>query len=224
MMQALLNDASQTFINNLKQRPDVLGIILFGSWARGNNRPDSDVDLLVILTDGFKRAVEYLDSQAFEIIYTTAPSTVEFWESSKDECARFWEIAKILFDRDGTIQQLQTQADHIIKAGKPALDADQLARFQFDAEDGLRSIQHILLTDPTSANLLLTNKIFVLTELFFDVRQLWIPAPKQRLAEIKSIAPEFYALLEKFFAEETPITERINLAQQMIPLVLNASN
>ena len=54
----LLNHDTNMFLDALKQRPDVVGIILFGSWARGNNRPDSDVDLIVILTAGFKRTVE----------------------------------------------------------------------------------------------------------------------------------------------------------------------
>lgn len=36
-----MNKETQTFLEELKQRSDVLGVILFGSWARGNNRPDS---------------------------------------------------------------------------------------------------------------------------------------------------------------------------------------
>jgi predicted nucleotidyltransferase len=38
----------------LKQKSEVLGVILFGSWARGNNRPDSDVDLVVIGCGSFR--------------------------------------------------------------------------------------------------------------------------------------------------------------------------
>lgn len=222
-MDIQLNNETQRFIEALKNRPNVIGIVLFGSWARGNNRPDSDVDLLVIVTDGFKRAVEYLDSQAFEIIYTTAPSTVQFWESSKDECARFWEIAKILFDKDGTVHSLREHAAQIVKEGKPALEADQLARFQFDAEDQLRAIQYISSSDATTASLLLTNKVFLLTELFFDVRQIWTPAPKQRLAEIQAISPECYALIKAFFAPDSTLTDQLALAHQMIPLVLRTS-
>jgi predicted nucleotidyltransferase len=44
-----MNNDTQQFIEELKARSDVLGVIMFGSWARGNNRPDSDVDLVVIL-------------------------------------------------------------------------------------------------------------------------------------------------------------------------------
>ena len=73
-----MNEATINFIEKLKTRNDVLGVILFGSWARGNNRPASDVDLLVIVSEGYRRAVEYNEGQAFEIIYTTANSAFSF--------------------------------------------------------------------------------------------------------------------------------------------------
>jgi predicted nucleotidyltransferase len=36
-------------IERITRRFDPLRIILFGSWARGDARPDSDLDLLVVL-------------------------------------------------------------------------------------------------------------------------------------------------------------------------------
>lgn len=36
-------------INRIARQFDPLRIILFGSWARGDARPDSDYDLLVVL-------------------------------------------------------------------------------------------------------------------------------------------------------------------------------
>lgn len=36
-------------IDRIAQQFDPLRIILFGSWARGEARPDSDIDLLVVL-------------------------------------------------------------------------------------------------------------------------------------------------------------------------------
>ncbi len=37
-------------IDRIVRRFDPLQIILFGSWARGDARPDSDLDLLVVLS------------------------------------------------------------------------------------------------------------------------------------------------------------------------------
>jgi len=219
-----VNQETQNFCEELKERPDVLGVILFGSWARGNNRPDSDVDLVVILTDGYRRAVEYRDEQAFEIIYTTEKGALDYWESHTDDAAGLWAVAKILFDRDGTVERLKKKISGVLDAGKKALAEYQLGQFRFDAEDQLNYVKGILDSDQTTANFILTNKIFALTELFFDIRQLWIPAPKQRLERIKEISPDFYSLLEQFYQEQVSIKEKLAAAQKIIPIIFQETN
>src|SRR3989338_1050999 len=104
-----MNEQTQKFLGELKQRPDVLGVIMFGSWARGNNRPDSDVDLVVILTEGYRRTVEHRNGQPIEIIYTTEKGAFDYWEGHKDDAAGLWEVAKILYDKDCSIEQLKTR-------------------------------------------------------------------------------------------------------------------
>jgi predicted nucleotidyltransferase len=190
---------------------------MFGSQARGNSRPGSDVDLVVILTEGFRRAVEYHDSQAFEIIYTTATGALAYWESHIDDAAGLWAVAKVLYEKDGTITHLKSKIQKILDKGKKPIDEYQLGQFRFDAEDTLKYIEHIVETDPVTANLLLTNKVFTLTGLFFDIRQLWIPAPKQRLAEIKEISPGLYTLLTKFYSDKN-LKERLEIAKNILSL------
>lgn len=214
-----MNGETEKFVEELKQRPDVLGVIMFGSWARGNNRPDSDVDLVVILTEGYRRTVEHRNGQAFEIIYTTEKGAFHYWESHKDDAAGLWAVAKILFDKDGTIERLQTKITEVLNAGKKPIEEYQLGQFRFDAEDQLKYVDSILASDPTTANLILTNKVFALTELFFDIRQIWTPAPKQRLAEIQKISPDFYALLKEFYQEQITLKNKLETAQKIVPLV-----
>lgn len=214
-----MNEETQKFLDELKQRPDVLGVIMFGSWARGNNRPDSDVDLVVILTEGYRRTIEHRNGQPFEIIYTTEKGAFDYWESHKDDAAGLWAVAKILFDKDGTVERLKTEIKEVLDAGKKAIDEYQLGQFRFDAEDQLKYVESILASDPTTANLILTNKIFALTELFFDIRQIWTPAPKQRLIEIKKISPEFYSLLKEFYRESITLSERLDIGKKIIPII-----
>src|SRR5215471_16481673 len=209
-----MNKDTLEFVERLKNRPDVLGIILFGSWARGNNRLDSDVDLVVILTEGFRRTVEYNNTQAFEIIYTTEKLAFEFWEIHKDDCAGLWEVAKVFYDKDGTIERLQTKVEEMLKAGKKPFDTLQQAKLRFDAEDQLRYIEHELSNDSATAKLVLYNKVFALTEVFFDLRQQWIPAPKQRLSKIKNVSMEFYALLEQFYRDDVTIEDKLQIARK----------
>jgi tRNA nucleotidyltransferase (CCA-adding enzyme) len=45
-------------VDELARRPEVLGLALFGSVARGDARPDSDVDVFVLVKEGMWRDVE----------------------------------------------------------------------------------------------------------------------------------------------------------------------
>ncbi len=216
-----MNEQTKLFLEELKSRPDVLGVIMFGSWARGNNRPDSDVDLIVILSQGFKRAVEHRNGQDFEIIYTTQKSAVDFWKTHIDGCASLWEVAKIIYDKDGAIKKLEEDARNILQEGKKVVDKYQLGQFLFDAKDQLKVSRVLIEKDFTTANLILTNKIFFLTELFFDLRQLWTPAPKQRMAKIKEIKPKLYSELEKFYQDGILIQDRLKIAEKVVELVFD---
>lgn len=81
--------------------------MFFGSHARGDSRPDSDIDLVVILKEGYKRAAEYFEDQAFEKIYTTEQAAIEYWQNNKHDAVGLWTVAKVLFDQDDTGERLK---------------------------------------------------------------------------------------------------------------------
>ncbi len=70
-------------VQRIARRFDPLRIILFGSWARGDARPDSDIDLLVVLThvDNKRQAAirignELSDLPASKDIVVTTPEEI----------------------------------------------------------------------------------------------------------------------------------------------------
>lgn len=216
-----INTLAQQYIETLQTNPNVLGIILFGSWARGNNRVDSDIDLLVIVQAGFKRTVETSRGHTFEITCTTEQGALDFWQSNPDDAVELWRIAQVLFDRDGTVARLQ-QAGHMITVqGKPPLMVDQYAHATFDAHDRLRAVEQLATADPTTAKMLLANKVSELTALFFDVRQCWTPPPKQRLVAIKELNQNLYNFIARFY-DERSIIEQIDIAKSIIASVFEA--
>lgn len=215
-----MNSITQRFIEELEANPQVLGIILFGSWARGNNRPDSDVDLLVIIQHGFKRTVEYQGGQAFEIISITEQGAIEYWQSHPNDAVELWNVAKILFDRNGTMKRLQQVGHEIKERGKNPLTADQYAHHKFDIHDQLRAIETLATSDPTTARMLLSLKVSQLSELFFDIRQLWTPPPKQRLGIIRDINHRLYELIARYY-EEQLLLEQINTVKSIVAIVFD---
>ncbi len=214
-----MNEDTTHFIEDLKNHKDVLGIILFGSYARGNNRPNSDVDLIVILTEGYKRTVEYRNDQAFEIIYTTAKSAMDFWKSNINDCFGVWSVAKILYDKDSTIQSLQKEALEIIKEGKKLIDEDQVKQFKFSAEDEIAYVIEISEANPAIASLVLQNTVKSLIELYFDLRREWTPAPKQQLLKIGEADPGLYENLNQFYTENVPLLKKAEIAKDVLKKV-----
>lgn len=71
-------------VRRIVQAVHPLRIILFGSAARGETGPDSDVDVLVVMPEGTRRreTAQYLHTQLFGIpfavdILVTTPSLLE---------------------------------------------------------------------------------------------------------------------------------------------------
>ena len=215
-----MNTTTQHFIQELQANPDILGIILFGSWARGNNRPDSDVDLLVIVRHGSKRTVEYRECQAFEMTYTTEQAAIAYWQSNPNDAIELWSIAKILFDRDETVARLRQTGDQIKASGKSALTSEQYEHYRFDVSDQMKAIETLAMSDSITAKMLLSSKVLQLTELFFDVRQLWTPPPKQRLESIKNRNYDLYKLIRSYY-DESSFVEQINIVRLIITIVFD---
>ncbi|HEU5103103.1 MAG TPA: nucleotidyltransferase domain-containing protein [Roseiflexaceae bacterium] len=216
-----MNPIAQQFVEELQADPGVVGIVLFGSWARGNNRPDSDVDLLVIVEQGFKRTVEYRAGQAIEITYTTQQGAIDYWQANPDEAVELWNIARVLYDRDGTVARLRRAGDAIKANGKAPLEANQYEHAKFDAHDQLKAVEGLASSDPATASMLLSAKVLHLAELFYDTRQLWTPPPKQRLASIKDLDPDLYNLFSKYY-EQYSLPERIAIVRSIIAAVFDA--
>ena len=204
----------ERFTERLVADEDVLAIIIFGSKARGNSRPESDIDLVVILKDGYKRAVEYLDDQAFEIIYTTERKALEYWQSNKHDAIGLWNIAKVLFDRDGTGKRLEEFGSQLCKEIPPEVSASMLEHFRFDFQDSQRAIKEIMGDDPATASLLLHKKISDLINLYFDLKRIWRPAPKQLLGQIRAQNAELGKMLEDFYTAEK-LSHRIVTAEKV---------
>lgn len=216
-----MNEATEKFINDLKQDENVSGIILFGSWARGNNRVDSDVDLVIIVENGYQRIVENHYGQDFEIIYTTAESALEYWKNNLNDAANLWEVAKIIFDRNDTTKSLESKIRAVLKKGKKEIDDKSKSQLEFSAKDTINAVTQIAKTDTVTAGLVLDKTVVTLTEQYFDLKQLWSPAPKQRIAKIKELNIDFYNLLHEYYEDGVGLDRKVELAHLMTKLIFS---
>jgi hypothetical protein len=205
------------FFDELQEDPDILALILFGSYARGDNRPDSDIDLLVTISEGETiRRIETRAGNTYEMIWVTQSEALNHWQRDRDGCYGFWQDAKIIFDRNGAAERLRVGAKKIIAEGKEELSDLELAHARFDAEDQLRAIKKLAEDDLPAANHALHRNVSNLVELFFDVERLWAPPSKKALQEIRKTNPKLGILLDSFYSSEPSIEKSVSLAEEMI--------
>ena len=73
-------------VDELKRKSETLGIAVFGSFARGEDRPNSDIDVLVIIKKGVRRDVERRGKRTFEFVYASFPEAVKFYRANPNDC------------------------------------------------------------------------------------------------------------------------------------------
>jgi predicted nucleotidyltransferase len=108
--------ALAVLLEELRADPEVTAVFLFGSHARGEDRPDSDIDLLVIARGPFHKTVARRAGVEFEVFRNNPEDTVAFWRANRDDFESFWRDARPLFDREGTVARM-TAAAASVRAG-----------------------------------------------------------------------------------------------------------
>lgn len=156
-MIASLPKEAQQYIQAKQQDSNVAGMILFGSWAHGDNRPDSDVDLIILSESETRRGIENPNGVAIELVITTEEDARQFWSLNIDDCANIWSYAKVIFDKDGTIHRLKSFAEALISKCKPTINQERRSHLRFDSEDLVKAVTKISIKDPLAATLLLVG-------------------------------------------------------------------
>ena len=124
MLPSAIAQDLQCFLRILHSRcgEDLISVVLFGSWARGEARAESDIDLLVISTH-FPRSRLDRHMDMFEAVKTVAkdfaskvsiiPLTPEEASTTKPFYLGMLTAHVLLYDRDGffatILQRLKTR-------------------------------------------------------------------------------------------------------------------
>lgn len=206
-----MNQAVEMYLADLAQQPDVLGIALFGSTARGDNRPDSDVDLFVLTSATERREVEIVGDTNIEIVYTTESGARAFAAKRIDSFLNMWRDAKILTDKDGGMARLREFAVDTEAAGKKELEEWQVHHAAFDFRDGLRSATALAVSDPATAEILLQRCVFKLLQFYFDLHSIWTPPPNMQMSWLRDNDSHTAQMFDRFYSADKQ-NERISIA------------
>lgn len=210
--------AVRTFLGDLAERTDVLGAAVFGSYARGEARPDGDIDVFVLVSDGVWRDLERRDQKTFELLYASEKEAMEFYAQNPDDCVIKWQEAKVAFDKDGGLGRLQAYAALLRGEGKRKSAGGDVLHRKYEAEDKLRAVRHLAATDMPTAYMYLHELVQRLLEYRFDMTGRWTPPPKQRLQLLRGVEPSLAALFDEFYSLPT-WEEKLGAAERVMRCV-----
>ena len=220
-----MNEAIQRFVDELAADPAVRGVILFGSHARGNARPDSDADLVILVErDQFEMGFAEREGQKFELLRWSETVAIRYAMDNRDNAADFWQVAEILYDPDGAAARVRDHAAVMLAEGKPPMDEARRAWSRWASEDRLDAAAGLAADDPVAAQMVLQERVIELTATLFDVRGEWTPPTKRRAGRIADLDPDLHGVLTAFYADGASFTEQLALARRMLPFIYDETS
>lgn len=212
--EAHMTEGVRAFIDDLAARPETLGVAIFGSYARGDARPDADIDVFVLVTDGVWRDVESRDGLTFELLFASEREARDFYAQNPDDCVSTWGEAHIVSDRSGRMDALREYAALLVGTGRKKATAGDVLHRKYEAGDKLRAARLLATEDYPTAYMALHDLAARIIETHFAKEGAWSPPPKQRLTSLRRGWPDLGALFDEFYSqtswdEKTATLEKI---------------
>lgn len=126
--------ALSTFLEKYEDNEDVIGALLTGSYASGNQNKNSDIDVCIILKDSVdfqERGDKLVNGYLIEYFMNPSWKIKEYFDKNYDNgmctMANMFCYGKVIFDTEGKVKELQDLATkYIDKELKPLKEQELL--------------------------------------------------------------------------------------------------
>jgi len=119
--EKVIQDALAKWVTEVRKRPEVLAVVLFGSFASGRAVPGSDLDILIVLREDprpfLDRIVEYTPD-ALPLPVDVFPYTFEEIEAGQPLAADALRTGRVLWRREGLDLELRAPAPKEPRGGR----------------------------------------------------------------------------------------------------------
>ncbi|CAN5809733.1 nucleotidyltransferase domain-containing protein [soil metagenome] len=217
--------ALQEALDSLYSIAEPLGVVVSGSIVRGNPGPSSDLDIVVLHGQPWRRRIQrWFNGTPVELFFNSRE-----WldHCIRDEAvhgrpvmAHMLSTGTLIVDVEGQMTSVIETARKMLGRG-PCMSADALLRSKYAAaclvEDALDSEG----VDSADGRQLLASAVEAVVSHAYGRQNQFLPRPKERLALLASIEPEAARLLSRALTE--PFPGALRALQQAADHVLGCS-
>jgi len=181
----LFRTALETSVASLIQQPGIVGILLFGSVARGDATPTSDIDLLVVREhEQFHVQVEPIAGISVKMVVLPGEGlegsvTPEIQKGLRPTFAD----GQILFDPAGVLADLCDKMGRAIRNGPPSLPEEEFDHIRVSLTELLAEVHHSL--DLPTARLLAYNLLTTSIKCYYQIQRWWLPPLKRQMDDLE---------------------------------------
>ena len=136
------------FVREWKNKQEVEGIVVTGSYALGLHSPKSDIDVVIVFSDNYKyeqRGNNVIDGVLIE--YIAKPGFLwrdlfkENFSSGNRLFANMFIVGKILFDRNGRTKKIKQEAESYLKKKYKKMNEEKIEMAKYHLWDGLSKLK-----------------------------------------------------------------------------------
>jgi hypothetical protein len=163
---------------------DLLGVIVGGSRARSEGDPHSDIDIVVVVDRPSRKRWNFVVGGVEVETLINPPFQMRryFEEERRDGRGVMPHLCSsgcILFDPQGLMATLQTEARAVWDAGPPPLSDRERWQFRYHAADALRDLADVEITDQERAIFLIGLMLPMVLNQHYRISGRWLCKPKR---------------------------------------------
>lgn len=144
------NFAIKKFLEQWTNKKEFEGAILSGSYAVGAQSKNSDIDIMIVLSDKTKwwqRGNLVVDGVLIEYIADPAPMWKKTFEddyiSGNKVSANMFAIGKILLDKNGVVAKLKEEAEAVMRKPFKKMETRDIEMAKYHLWDGIQKLKEL---------------------------------------------------------------------------------
>jgi predicted nucleotidyltransferase len=225
-LQEKFDKALKIFVDKHKKNPNILAVLVSGSYIHSTPDKNSDLDVYVLLEKAKMRERGNTWINGVEIEYFINPvNQVRYYFKTEipHYTAHMFANSKILYQKNKTIDHLIKEAKFILKKKLPAMKKMDLEFARYSIDDTQKDLEDVYLKkDIFAFSLIANNLLQECLDLFFKHHRISKEKSKRLQEHLKSIDKNFEklytsALIEKDIDKQYKnINNLVNYTEKLI--------
>lgn len=193
--------ACDIYVEQIRDHPDVIGILVSGSFVDGKIDANSDIDIYILLDpscDYRERGNTWINGVEIEYFMNPPQQIRAYFRNEKvPHTAHMLAYGKVLYRKSDLLDQLIVEAKQIMGKKPSAAKQVQVELWKYHLDDLWKDLEDSRKMGNELAAILLKNQIVEMSlELFCKKHRIWRTKHKRLAVQLKEIDPTFLAIVE----------------------------